>query len=455
MKTKTKTKAKTKRKPSYHSILDLPPLPPDQLEGLRANIAVNGVLVPIFVDSDGPRRGIIDGIYRRQIADEFDYQCPEIVLPGLNDQEKRTLARALNLARRQLTTDQKRQVIADQLHETPDWSLRRVAKMLGVSAPTVGSVRVELASTVKVLQLERTIGLDGKYRPAAKPLRVVERTATERATRIAATTLICGDCRNALKKIASKTVDAVITDPIYPEVSREYGRISEAHWHALMKDVVTECRRVLKPKGSAVFILQPNYQNVGRMRLWLWEFVAWAGREWNLIQDAYWWCIDAMPFAGTRRDQGLMRQSVKMCVWLGPPDCYRNQDAVLLTPSQATLARSRSDHLLRTGPSNRTYRNSTVTRAIDERGGSTPFNCLPIPTGGQPGGAQHHPAATPYQLAEWWSQYILPPGGTLLDPFCGSGTMLMAGLDHGASHVIGIDKEKKYLAMARRRIQAG
>jgi hypothetical protein len=40
-----------------------------------------------------------------------------------------------------------------------------------------------------------------------------------------------------------------------------------------MKEVATECRRVLKPKGSAVFILQPNYEAVGRMRLWLWEFV--------------------------------------------------------------------------------------------------------------------------------------------------------------------------------------
>ena len=39
-----------------------------------------------------------------------------------------------------------------------------------------------------------------------------------------------------------------------------------------------------------------------------------------------------------------------------------------------------------------------------------------------------------------------------LDPFCGSGTMLVAGLDAGTSRVIGIDREKKYLAIARRRI---
>jgi 23S rRNA G2069 N7-methylase RlmK/C1962 C5-methylase RlmI len=33
--------------------------------------------------------------------------------------------------------------------------------------------------------------------------------------------------------------------------------------------------------------------------------------------------------------------------------------------------------------------------------------------------------------------------------------MLLAGLDHGASKVIGIDREKKYLQIAKRRITQG
>ena len=160
-----------------------------------------------------------------------------------------------------------------------------------------------------------------------------------------------------------------------------------------------------------------------------------------------------MPLAGTRRTEGLLRQSVKMCVWLGPPNCFRNQDAVLWSPSQATSARHRADIALRVGPTGRNFRNSTIAKAADERGGTTPFNLLPISTGGQPGGREHHPASTPYELAAWWCRYILPPGGVLLDPFVGSGTMLQAGLDHGASRVIGIEKEKKYLGTARRRVE--
>jgi DNA modification methylase len=62
---------------------------------------------------------------------------------------------------------------------------------------------------------------------------------------------------------------------------------------------------------------------------------------------------------------------------------------------------------------------------------------------------------TPYDLAAWWCRYILPPGGVLLDPMVGSGSMLLAGLDHGASKVIGIDRVPKYLRVARRRIEEG
>jgi hypothetical protein len=159
------TSKKTARKVRYEPVLKLPPLPYEQFMALRDNIAVNGVLVPILVDSDGPRRKVIDGNYRRAIADELGYDCPEIVQGGLSEDEKRTLARALNLARRQLTHEQKRQLVADQLRETPCMSNRWVGKQLGVSHPTVASVRAEMEATGKVFQFDRTLGADGKYRP--------------------------------------------------------------------------------------------------------------------------------------------------------------------------------------------------------------------------------------------------------------------------------------------------
>ena len=226
-----------------------------------------------------------------------------------------------------------------------------------------------------------------------------------RKVRMRATRLIHGDCRHELKTLPDKSVDLILTDPPYPEIDREYGRMTEEDWHELMREVVTQGRRVLKPTGSMVIILQPNSDKVGRMRLWLWEFVAWAGREWNLVQDVYWWSHDAMPLSGTNRKQGLLRQSVKMCVWLGPANCFRNQDNVLWLPSDDIFAERKSDSAMRTSRSGRNYRNGQIAETAEERGGSTPFNLIPVAAGGSAAADIKHPASTPGQL----HHYCVPP----------------------------------------------
>src|SRR5436305_1684657 len=58
--------------------------------------------------------------------------------------------------------------------------------------------------------------------------------------------------------------------------------------------------------GSTV-ILGPNSEEVGKMRLWLWEFAVWAGRKWNLIQDAYSWAVHMLPLGGIMRLLWLVR----------------------------------------------------------------------------------------------------------------------------------------------------
>jgi hypothetical protein len=69
----TKSGSKKTKKTVYQPVLKLPALPYEQFTALKENIALNGVLVPIIVDSDGPKRKIIDGNYRKAIADELGY----------------------------------------------------------------------------------------------------------------------------------------------------------------------------------------------------------------------------------------------------------------------------------------------------------------------------------------------------------------------------------------------
>jgi hypothetical protein len=176
------SRARKAKTPRYEPVLQLPPLPPEQYEALRANIAIHGVLVPILVDGAGPLPGIIDGNHRKRIADELGYDCPEVIKDGLSAQEKRTLARALNLARRQLDQASKRAIIADQLRETPGRSNRWIGKQLGVHHATVASVRAGLEGTGQIIQFERTLGADNKSRPASLPDRPVEGDSRRKAT---------------------------------------------------------------------------------------------------------------------------------------------------------------------------------------------------------------------------------------------------------------------------------
>jgi 16S rRNA G966 N2-methylase RsmD len=266
-------------------------------------------------------------------------------------------------------------------------------------------------------------------------------------------TLHQGDCLDVLRTLPDASVDAIVTDPPYAEIDRPYGRLSEQAWHDLLNGVVTECRRILKPHGSAVFILQPNSQRVGRMRPWLWEFMAKWTRDWNMVQDAWWWNHSTPPTVHCHRQVGLMRCSLKACVWLGPEDCFRDQSQVLWSESMSNIASRNADRVLRVKPSGLSMRDGRCSSVAQERGGVTPFNVLPIANVDSSGssGAFGHGAGTPLSLADWWTRYICKPNGMVLDPFCGGGTMGVAAILSGRNF-IGIEREPEYVAIARARI---
>ncbi len=62
-----------------------------------------------------------------------------------------------------------------------------------------------------------------------------------------------------------------------------------------------------------------------------------------------------------------------------------------------------------------------------------------------------HPTVKPLTLMQWLVRLITPPGGVVLDPFCGSGTTGVAALREGFSF-IGIEIEERYVEIAKERI---
>jgi DNA modification methylase len=76
----------------------------------------------------------------------------------------------------------------------------------------------------------------------------------------------------------------------------------------------------------------------------------------------------------------------------------------------------------------------------DTRGRPTPVN------------RNHHPTVKPTALMRYLCKLVTPPAGTVLDPFCGSGSTGKGAVLEGF-RFIGIEQDAEYIEIARRRIE--
>lgn len=149
------------------------PLPDDKYEALKADIQANGVLVPVEIDQNGQT---LDGHHRIRAWTELkaeghalpDY--PRVIRVFDNDDDREEHAAKINCNRRDVSTDDKKAVALSWRQR--GWSYRRIADALGVSHMTAHRWIPEQDSTVTPVTVdlpERTIGKDGKSRPATMP----------------------------------------------------------------------------------------------------------------------------------------------------------------------------------------------------------------------------------------------------------------------------------------------
>lgn len=266
----------------------LPVLSDEEYAALRADIIARGIVVPVVIDEQG---NVIDGQHRLRIAADLGLvDVPMDIRPGLVDSEREALALDLNLHRRHLSTEQRDKVIVWRRQKGE--SMRQIAEAVGVSRGTVANAlstvqnwTVELPSSVK--------GKDGKTRPAKQQPRVrtdsvaqasralqllgeapdatdatdlsglkravkEKRRQEEQARRTTLPAdlppahdryrLYIGDMGKVCRLIAPESVDAIITDPPYPE---EYLPVYET--------LALEAVKVLKPGGSLLVMAGQSY----------------------------------------------------------------------------------------------------------------------------------------------------------------------------------------------------
>ena len=179
----------------------LPPLKSSEQEALAADIKANGVLHPVVIDEYG---NILDGHHRYAI----DRNAPTRVVSGLSPDEKVAYTIRANLARRNLSSDQIKEVakqqkqIATNLREADPkkWTQQAVGALLGVARNTVSvwfSTNVNDDNTTKKPTPDARVKLNA----AAKEAVAVRVEAGESQEQIAAD---FGVCQKTVSNIAKK-----------------------------------------------------------------------------------------------------------------------------------------------------------------------------------------------------------------------------------------------------------
>jgi len=247
-----------KKNGHYQPYQLLPELSQQEFEALKADIETRGVQVPVDRDELG---NVLDGHHRVRACNESGIKnYPVRVISGFTEEQKRHHVLSVNLNRRHLTADQKRTLVAEELKQSPGFSDRLLAKLIGVDHKTVGSIRRQLQTRGEIPHVKELRGEDGKTYPTRAVIVHSAREA-ERA-------------QNALKELG----DAAPAKALSLQRAEELVRIQRWEKAAQTKTQVSlkgiellhcDFRKLkLKPKSIRLILTDPLYQ---KEHLGLWD----------------------------------------------------------------------------------------------------------------------------------------------------------------------------------------
>lgn len=279
-------------------------------------------------------------------------------------------------------------------------------------------------------------------------------------------TLHHGDAHDVLQRLVPASVDCIITSPPYFGL-RDYGvdgqigaESSPGEYVARMVDLFREARRVLADDGTLWLNLGDSYASGSRTAYALpgknllgipWR-VAFALQDdgWILRNDIIWSKPNAMPESVTdrlsNRHEHLFMLAKSRRYWFDLDAVREPHEEKSLY--QQEVARRRPHASGKSGAQIVPGQAAQSGMAAGGRElnplGRNPGDVWTIATQPFPGA---HFAVMPPALAERCVQAGCKPGGTVLDPFSGSGTTGMAAAKHGRRYV-GIDLNADYLDLS-------
>ncbi|MCA9104955.1 MAG: site-specific DNA-methyltransferase [Planctomycetales bacterium] len=271
------------------------------------------------------------------------------------------------------------------------------------------------------------------------------------------------DARDAVAELRDGSVDCVVTSPPYWR-QRDYGYDGQLGneadpnaYVARLVELFAEIRRVLNTTGTVWLNLGDKYHN-GRLMGMPWRVaLALQDEGWWLRADVIWHKPNAMP--SSVKNRPTVDHEYLFLLTRGE-QYYYDADAIRephVTFSEASRMKGGRKHFGVRGGTPEIGKNSGNVNMHDARwdqafhpAGRNRRTVWSIPLSKN---RDAHFAVFPQRLVEICLRAGCPAGGTVLDPFMGTGTTGRVALGMGLGF-IGIDRSEEYCDIARRHLQA-
>lgn len=275
-------------------------------------------------------------------------------------------------------------------------------------------------------------------------------------------TLLHGDAAAVLADLPAESVDCVVTSPPYWGL-RDYGGEPDqiglegtpAAYIEALRTVFAQCARALKPTGTCWVNLGDAYLNKSLLGL-PWQ-VAFALRDdgWLIRSENIWAKRNIMPEAVTDRPT---RAHEQIFLFTRSPQYDYDADAIReqSDPDQEAhnqrYAKEYAEHS-RKVPT-RGQPGNVNSLGIHSRPGKGGRNARTVWTISSTPSRHDHFASFPVEIPRRCIAAGCPEGGTVLDPFSGTGTTGEAARRLGRRY-IGIDTHAPYLDIQADRFTQG
>ena len=257
--------------------------------------------------------------------------------------------------------------------------------------------------------------------------------------------IFCGDSKNVLSNIEDNSIDLVVTSPPYADRRKNtYGGVKPEKYVEWFLPISKELLRVLKPTGTFILNIKEKAEKGERHTYVLELILALREQGWLWTEEFIWHKKNSYPGKWPNR----FRDSWERCLQFNKSKQFDMYQEAVMVPV-GDWANNRLKKLSKTDKTRDNSKNgSGFGKNISNWLGRDlvyPNNVLSFATVCQ---NKNHSATFPEELPEWFIKLFTQKGGTVLDPFAGSGTTLFVAkrMDRNS---IGIEIVPEYVDMIK------